>query len=84
MPAIAWPRLLPPARVLELEDVAVVDAGAAQRARRGEAGDAGADDDGADAARQRDLGRAARLRRRPAVAHAVAALVRRRRSSRLA
>ena len=38
--------------VLELEDVAVVDAGAQQRARRAEAGDAGADDDRADAARR--------------------------------
>jgi hypothetical protein len=60
--------------VFELEDVAIVDAGVQQRARRAEAGDAGADDDRADAPRQRDLGRAARLRRGPAAAQQVAAL----------
>ena len=60
--------------VFELEDVAIVDAGDAQRARGAEAGDAGADDDRADAARQRDLGRAPGFRRRPATAQQVAAL----------
>ena len=60
--------------VFELEDVAIVDPGAQQCARRAEAGDAGPDDDRADAPRHRDLGRAAGLRRRPAAAQQVAAL----------
>ena len=61
MPPSAWPRLLPPAASSSSKHVHVVDAGAQQRARRGQAGDAGADDDHAGAA-LRAPARRARLR----------------------